>query len=599
MSSALSGQVMETGPSDEKDRRRWKLSPTHGEALHLLRLTFETESLLSTGSSDKVTLKRRPRRRDREGSTGPEDVQATALLRDANGLPTISGASIQGALRALAGEDEVLSSLVKSLFGHAQEGQERTYAARMHVGFACVHDAGDKAVVGLQAPSADPLLAYFRQDAPTRRDHVALDPRHVVDELKKFERIAIPIGTRFSLEISLWGQADDDSLSIDRATLECLAALFGSDSFRLGGGSTRGYGRIRVIRASYERPDLGDSEALRTLRLEAPSKPLLEDISSQLIGSVGSEVRVDLILRPIGFWRIGGQSGALTNRTNGIRRHDGERPKLSEAPNARELDYNLGQRDERDVMTALRDDRIIWNGGKGAISRAAERQSWTRMNDVPFPVPGSSVRGALVHRALFHANRLARRMIDADAPSIAVELDHLATYAERHGEGLRALLGSGKERRPGGRRGLGRSDDPAMGLAASFRVDDGEASGVEFVQAIDHNSIDRFTGGVRNKILFTEEVLWRGEIRIGLSIAPPPRTPGFEPSGDDIAGWPQEDARALLLAIADLCSGHMAIGARSLGYCEGQLTNWRGPGAEHWQRLWGSTAQSVGARTNV
>jgi hypothetical protein len=103
----------------------------------------------------------------------------------------------------------------------------------------------------------------------------------------------------------------------------------------------------------------------------------------------------------------------------------------------------------------------------------------------------------------------------------------------------------------------------AEGNAARLIVDDAYVAATQPVAVFDHNSIDRFTGGVRNRILFSEETVFgRQKINLNLRLAPP-RPGSSRPSAQEA----RRAIEALNLAIADLCQGRLAIGARSLGFC--------------------------------
>src|SRR5271166_2245841 len=102
-------------------------APTDQLALHLLRVTIEAKSPLALGSGDIVAIKREERADGKKKSvTTPE----TALARDAHGLPTIPGATIQGLLRVLADDG---SDMFRRFFGYAHGDDGK--AASLFVGF--------------------------------------------------------------------------------------------------------------------------------------------------------------------------------------------------------------------------------------------------------------------------------------------------------------------------------------------------------------------------------------------------------------------------------------------------------------------------------
>ena len=72
---------------------------------------------------------------------------------------------------------------------------------------------------------------------------------------------------------------------------------------------------------------------------------------------------------------------------------------------------------------------------------------------------------------------------------------------------------------------------------------------VDGVQTLAHNSVDRFTGGVRDKVLFSERMIFRGDIDLTIHI---------ESSVTPVAAVAE---RALEMALEDLCAGRLPIGA--------------------------------------
>ena len=86
-----------------------------------------------------------------------------------------------------------------------------------------------------------------------------------------------------------------------------------------------------------------------------------------------------------------------------------------------------------------------------------------------------------------------------------------------------------------------------------------------------HNSIDRFTGGVRDGFLFSEELAHRGQIELELLLLDPARIARQCPLGRE----------ALRLALADLIEGRLALGGGSgkgHGFCRGCI-DWSDDGA--------------------
>jgi CRISPR/Cas system CSM-associated protein Csm3 (group 7 of RAMP superfamily) len=590
-----------------------------------MRLTIEANSPLSPRSGDWVRLKRR-RPQVENGKTGEKIAEETlevALVRDANGLPTIPGTTLQGLLRHLY-EDVHGNDDVHLLFGYAVgEGGQ---AGRLIVGFGCVHDSNNKAVVQLISPDdleqivedgklntklKDPILAALHGSDPLRRDHVALNPRHVADGRKKFERIAVPVGTRFSFEFALWGT--QETASVDEMCLRRVVSLFGHPAFRIGGAGRHGYGKVRLVQASYLRPRLDTSNAflnLRTLRAQPASAPFAGESGigdwSNLATSMGKGVvTATVTLQPINPWRVGGGTPvSLTEQTHGVRLPDGT------APLEQNVDRRGEENDIRDVATIVREPTIKWSGSTAILvvdkqPRKPDAISAPGLDRavpfdgsedaVGFVVHGSAIKGPLTHRTLYHWNRglpNGKGVLDVDEKlegnerreKLAQLQSHLKLLESRPSE-LSRLFGAAKERDDKISR---ESGTELKGRAARLLVDDAPVINVTAVRSIDHVSIDRFTGGARPGFLFLEEVLVGGKINVTLTLLP--SLSSDKPSlGDIVAGWSAPLVTSFLRALRDLCEGRLAIGAKSLGFCEkvGDIA-WRGDDdiANAWRAAW-------------
>jgi hypothetical protein len=157
-------------------------------------------------------------------------------------------------------------------------------------------------------------------------------------------------------------------------------------------------------------------------------------------------------------------------------------------------------------------------------------------------VPGSSVKGALSHRTAFHWNILDDNGVFADD----LDQETLAAWDKSMDcEGVRQVFGHAKNRGPEGaghRQGTGQAGHVII-EDAQIQVSAADA------QAMIHNSLDRFTGGVRDRMLFAEELVWRRPVDLKITLLP---------------GLGRVDAnarRALARAIKDLCQGRLALGA--------------------------------------
>lgn len=522
------------------------------EILHLLRATIQAASPISSASGD----------------TGVFDMM---LVRDANGLPEIAGASIQGALRHLY-EEAFGGNVADTLFGFAEE--DRGAVGRLFFSFAKVHGANDEAVTDLRADAPnypnDLLLRVLAAEAPLQRDHVRLSHRHVVTGRGKFDRVAVPKGTRFSFEIAMWGKSK--AAELDKKTLFALASLLKHPAFRIGGATRRGYGKVTLRSAGYRTLGLDDPPLIRDTRDTPHSdRTGFDDITGILSDPASTGVvTIKLTLKPFGLWRVGSTGLPLRTQEKELRLD----PDRENDPSRRLVEPARGGPDLRnkDVDAALvREPWIEWVGSAGRWVEPS------RTSKATFTIPGTAIKGPLAHRALFHWNRLAGRMIDPaaweDEPDSGKRMEIIGGLVSRVEQlGIRAnelesLFGTEKDRAEG--TPTQQQQREARGRAARIIIDDTEiehdASGVT---AIDHNSIDRFTGGVRNRILYSEEVAFGGEIHLTITILPP-----LAAEENATEAWNGRVSEALCYALQDLCKARLAIGAKSLGFCEivGQL----------------------------
>jgi len=159
-------------------------------------------------------------------------------------------------------------------------------------------------------------------------------------------------------------------------------------------------------------------------------------------------------------------------------------------------------------------------------------------------LPASSLKGALAHRMAFHARRFAGHWNGPDLVD------------DRPGA-VNLLLGHIKE--------------DGAGRVGALVIDDAwlKADAVQVVHLM-HNVIDRFTGGVRDRMLFEEESLLGGALEVELAV-------------DTMALRGEDEAlakKAFAAALDDLCNGRLALGSKTTtgnGYFEGRLD---GPLAE-------------------
>ncbi|WP_019627859.1 RAMP superfamily CRISPR-associated protein [Thioalkalivibrio sp. AKL10] len=447
----------------------------------------------------------------------PDGAFDTRLVTDANGLPAIPGTSVAGVLRHLwttLADDSV--SATEEMFG-VQRG-DKGRPSRVETSWGALVDSqghpAEGLLLGEQAARLrqDPVLAAAArlQDDPAWRHRVRLSERGAAAGTGKFDRSILPAGHRFALELRLRGGTEAD--------WERLLGLLNHPLFRLGGSTRSGLGRMRPVRVHIGTFLLDEPQSAR--RFTQLSQGLaevdgLEPCSPDRLESPDSEcLEGTLVLTARGYWRLG----------QGLPRDD-----TAEKP--------------ADLLPVT-EPRIEWSGGRGQPGQNA------------LLFAASSLKGALAHRMSFHADRHAQRWAGETAAG-----DEEGGPAPE----VRALLGEVK----------GNSDDGAAGHAGCLYLDDAWAPlESERLARLMHIAIDRFTGGVRDRVLYDEEAIHGGAVRIPVTLDC--RALRRRTQDKDSAVL-----RALNDTLRDLGTGQLALGSRTTtgngfftGRLEGPLGEW-------------------------
>ncbi len=416
--------------------------------------------------------------------SGMNELIDVAIVRDANNLPTIPGSSLRGVLRHLWRTYKLDPEAENKLFGIEENNHSEGNRAALTFSFGFVHDQNNAPVQGLKTvPPEDSVLNLLKKDAPLKRDHVKLNDRHVADDRNKFDRAAVPVGTRFSFEISWLDRC------VDVDEVKTLLSYINHPAFRLGGASGKGYGKVRLLINSMQHKKLSFNNGILS---EQSSK--IENIKE--LNGEDQVSSICLSLEPVSVMRIGSPTSPTSTKT-------GDGSELNLRP--------------------LSEPKISWNEEKGALSTDS---------NLRYVVPGSSIRGALAHRTLFHFNRLTEKWTTKpNEPSKVMR------------GALLDLFGSAKSNKDGGDK------------AGRLIFDDGELIDAQPL-VMEHNTIDRFTGGVMKGALFSEEVLYGGTLEFVVTLI------HRQSQCENL----QIAIEALNLAISDLCEGRLALGAKSLGF---------------------------------
>lgn len=157
------------------------------------------------------------------GSNNSDFLQDNPIQKDWNDLPIILGTSIAGVLRKDFKGD------IEDIFG-------KENGSKVIISNALLVDEKNKVCEELLLEKS-PFLKIF--DNLPIREHTAITSKGVAKDKSKFDEEVVYKGTRFRFSLEL-----RDS---DESTFNSILDLLDSPSFRLGGGSTKGFGKFKIV----------------------------------------------------------------------------------------------------------------------------------------------------------------------------------------------------------------------------------------------------------------------------------------------------------------------------------------------------------------
>jgi CRISPR/Cas system CSM-associated protein Csm3 (group 7 of RAMP superfamily) len=496
----------------------------HQPFFYIARLVLETCTPLSIAS----------------GRT--DGIADNLLVRDANNLPAIPGSSLAGVLRHAYQrhyDENGKSTNTNALFGSAKN-EDTGNPSCVHFSWGYLHNGKDIPIEGLLKPDdlrfQDKVVKDALQTTPIRRDHVKLNHRGASDTKNqgKFDRTSLTTGHRFSIELSLWSDEKNDP------RWQQLLDLLKRPDFRLGGGTRRGLGKLKIVRGctgefNLMKPENADeseefkkfSELTQALTNNTHLQPLKESKSLEPLP------QISLALTPLdGYgYRFGGGIEPLVNK---------------------QIEVDNQPAD----LLAVTEHCVTWETGKGTLTKKKQ-----------IVIPASSVKGAISHRVAYHYNILDGKFADKMSPEI---------YAEclgENNEAVQALFGYVKEKQ--------NEKDKDIAQIGCLIFDDiyldhktrTSLKPVEYA----HNSIDRFTAGVREGALFFEEVLTDTQsFKLDITVTLPlnENTKEWKITESEKEAKRANIRQALHLTLTDLTEGRLALGAgggRGHGYFRSEL----------------------------
>lgn len=395
--------------------------------------------------------------------SGRSSVTTDAMIaRDVNGLPFIPGTTITGLIRHAMERKDGDEARAQRIMGYQKK--EEGQGSWLSVTEAKMIGSDGRPVDGLKNPatiSSDPFLSRFGQ-MPVRQ-HVRIGHRGTAENAGKYDEEIIPKGTRFCFEMELLSDSDHADNDFTR-----LLTILTDDTFRIGGGSRKGYGKIAITDICTRRLDMNNPKDLQAyLDKDSDLSHVWDGFNSTFqTASAGSDaIRYELRLHPVDFIFF----------SNG-----------------------LGDPDDGTDKATIREGFVTWKKNENGV----EIPEWQE-EKTSIVVPASSVKGAIAHRTAFYYNQHCGVYADYIQGQNKEKIKEKIEQVTKRNKAVVALFGSEGEKSgsEGKRRGHVLVSDVIRKAATDTQA-----------KILNHVKIDRFTGGTIDGALFDEEPLYaRGE----------------------------------------------------------------------------------------
>lgn len=157
------------------------------------------------------------------GSNASDIFRDSPVQKDWNGLPMILGTSIAGVLRKDFDKENV-----EDIFGDEK-------GSKLIISNALLVDEKNRVTEDLLLEKSD-FLKYF-ENLPVR-EHTRITDKGGAGEYAKFDEEVVYKGSRFKFSLEL--------RESDEMTLHKILNVLGMSSFRLGSGSSKGFGKFKI-----------------------------------------------------------------------------------------------------------------------------------------------------------------------------------------------------------------------------------------------------------------------------------------------------------------------------------------------------------------
>ena len=274
------------------------------------------------------------------GSKNADFLQDSPIQRDWNQLPMVLGTSLTGILRK--NFDEINAD---EIFGSQDKGSKTI------ISNALLLDENGKASESLLIEKSKFLQNFIVLPI---REHNAINNKGVTIDKSKYDEEVIFKGTQFKFSIEMLNENENDKNKFFN-----LLNLLSKNSFRIGSGSTKGFGQIEIKEITY---DEFDTSSEKYITLTSSLNESLTQIYMQEKNKDENYISYILSLRADDFFMFGSGFGD----------------------------------DEADMTPVY--EKIIDYSNK-AIS------------EEKVLIPASSVKGAISHRTTYYYNLLNKNFI--------------------------------------------------------------------------------------------------------------------------------------------------------------------------------------------
>lgn len=408
------------------------------------------------------------------------------ILKDYNGLPYIPGTSIAGVIRHALPVD-----LGNKFFGLKDDknnkGSEIVFSEAKLLN-------GSGLVIDRLCDTVDNFSKRFK-NLP-KRNHVRISHRGVAEDHGKFDEEVIYKGCRFCFEIEMVARSSEKEYASN--TFDQVLTEIQKDTFRIGGGTRVGFGKMHPVSIKKRSFDLKKKEELSSYL--ATNSSLEKDYSGWedfKNNSIKDQnwIKYSLTLKPMDFFSFGSGKG------------------------------------DNDVDTVpVKESYVKWDGYNGFFVENA------------LLIPASSLKGALAHRVAYYYN------LKHSIYAMQIPVEEFENYTGSNNPAVRMLFGCQKEGEGETvqKRGIAIFND----IFADYPGD----------KILNHVAIDRFTGGAMDGALYSEKVVdGKGELTFHTEVLIE-KLPAIDNNDIDAQTIYKDAIEAFEKALGDIDKGLLPLG---------------------------------------